>query len=59
MSRSRRRNIDKKNGKLTDGGSRDGHEKHCRGHWCWCGGKDRKKGDEAVSLDEVLEENYD
>ena len=39
MSRSRRRNIDKKSGKVTTAGNRNGHEKHCRDDWCPCGGK--------------------
>lgn len=45
MSRSRRKNVDKKNGRLTTAGSRNGHEKHCRDPWCSCGGKSIRRLD--------------
>lgn len=45
MSRTRRKNFDKKNGKPTTGGTRDGHEKRCRSSWCWCSGSSRKRAE--------------
>lgn len=36
MSKTKRTNIDKKSGKLTTAGSRNGEEKSCRGKNCSC-----------------------